>query len=110
MKQIKALVLTIVRCSNGSYTSTNNDPPILNLMESFHCYAQWQCVYKDSVMLNNILMNPLHYVSPAFLFDGNLVMYYAHCNDLNATIQNRTSLEEKLLYEHLYSAIIAGCD
>ena len=104
VKQIKALILTFVRCSDGNYyTRANNDQqPVL---ESFHLYAQWQCIYKDTAMLNIVLMNPLQYVSPAFLFDGNLVMYYAHCDDLDDEIQ-QVSSEEKLLYKHLRSAIL----
>ena len=109
VKQIQALVLTFVRCSDGSYTGTNYVPfrvPIRDWMNSFHCYAQWQCVYKDSVMLNNILMNPLYYASPAFLFDGKMVMYYAHCRGLSAIFQEEIfTPKERLLYRHLYSAI-----
>ena len=109
MKQIQALVLTFVRCSEGSYTGTNYVPlrvPIRKWMESFHCYAQWQCVYKDSVTLNNVLMNPLQYVSPAFLFDGKMVMYYANCRDLNSIFREEVfTSNETLLYRDLYSAI-----
>ena len=102
IEQIKALILTFVRCSNGNYRRRANNNRLV--LESFHLYAQWQCVYKDSAMLNNILRNPLQYVTPAFLFDGNLVMYYAHCDDLDDEIQKLSS-EEKWLYKHLYSAM-----
>jgi len=34
--------------------------------------------------LNNLLLNPLVFVSPALLFDGQLIMYYVHKKDIDS--------------------------
>ena len=61
-KQIKCLVLTFLKCSAGQSTPANTwrheEPKSPLWMKSFHCYAQWQCVYWDTIKLNNLLMNP----------------------------------------------------
>ena len=108
--QIKALVFTFLCCSESNGIYSGEIPPLKlpvpqNWMESFHCYAQWQCVYKDSMMLNNILMNPLgQNVSPAFLFNGKLVMYMCHSNQKVDTIEPR----KQMLYDRLVSIITSA--
>ena len=64
-----------------------------------------ESVYKDSMMLNNILMNPLgQNVSPAFLFNGKLVMYMCHSNQKVDTIEPR----KQMLYDRLVSIITSA--
>ena len=49
--------------------------PAFNIA-TLHLYTQWQCVYHDAVLLNQVLAFPLPYLSPDVLFDGKRVMYY----------------------------------
>ena len=44
-------------------------------LELVHYLAQWQCVYFDVVALNQLLMEPFEYVSPAKLFDDDVVAH-----------------------------------
>ena len=110
IRQIQALVLNFVKCSAENYSpcplgySQTKQNLSAEWMESFHCYAQWQCVYKDSMRLNSILMRPLDNVSPAFLFDGQLVMRYAMLqrNIKKEVVEPR----DKKLYECLLSILL----
>jgi len=44
-------------------------------MNTLHLFAQWLSCYGDASKLNQLLVLPLEPVSPAFLFDGKLLMY-----------------------------------
>ena len=80
ISNIKALVLCFIRCSSWfnnaecPHVPLYRDDPWLRLL---HIFAQWKCVYYDASRLNNILMNPLEFMSPALLFNGKLVMHFA---------------------------------
>ena len=39
--------------------------------------AELQCIYKTSIQFNGLLPLPLTVLSPASLYDGKLVMYFA---------------------------------
>ena len=109
---IKALVLNFVKCFHGQYSPPSSfrheENPTAKWMESFHCFAQWQCVYLDAMKLNNALLNPLLNVSPAFLFDGEMVMHYALCSDLDRIVLKELDApRQKGLYDILLSAISA---
>ena len=112
LRQIQALVLNFVKCCATNYTpwrlscpdDRHNPSADHKWMESFHCYAQWQCVYKDSMRLNSVLMRPLNNVSPAFLFDGMMVMHYAM---LQTDIEKEVVERDKKLYKCLLSVISA---
>ena len=47
-------------------------------MPTLHVYAQWQSVYGDAISLNQLLMLPVMVLSPAQLYDGRLVMFFAY--------------------------------
>ena len=67
-----------------------------------HKCAQWQCICLDAMKLNNLLMNPLLFLSPADLFDGNFIVCYAKRKDID-------SIASKVLGRRnaLYSALLA---
>ena len=113
LSQIKALVLNFVKCFHGQYSppsSFRHNRPSSEWLESFHCFAQWQCVYFDAMKLNNALLNPLLSISPAFLFDGEKVMHYALSSNLDRIVQRELSApRQKGLYDNLLSAISADC-
>ena len=48
---------------------------------SLHAFAQWQCVYFDATALDWIAREPFPVTSPASLYSGEAVMYYAMMND-----------------------------
>ena len=112
LSQIKALVLNFVKCFHGQYSPPSSfqhkDSPSSKWLEFFHCFAQWQCVYLDAMKLNNALLNPLLSLSPAFLFDGEMVMHYVLRSDLDRIVQRELSApRQKGLYDSLLSAISA---
>ena len=110
MKQIKCLVLTFLKCSAGQSTPANTwqheEPKSPLWMKSFHCYAQWQCVYWDTIKLNNLLMKPFFCQSPALLFDGEMVMNYVFRNVEKVVSELHVSQRE--LYDDLMEDISAG--
>ena len=106
MKQIKCLILTFLKCSAGQSTPPNTcrheEPKSPRWMKSFHCYTQWQCVYLDTMKLNNLLMSPFFCKSPALLFDGEMV-------SIDHIVEKVVSeLRQRKLYDHLMATISAG--
>ena len=114
---IKALILCFIdsyfnnaECSDLEYTSYERDDMWLQLL---HIFAQWQCVYYDAFRLNNVLMNPLEFMSPALLFNGKLVMHYACSQDYYACTRFDQlkgevfdSAETRQLFKLLYSVCV----
>uniref|UniRef100_A0A1X7TI50 Asteroid domain-containing protein n=1 Tax=Amphimedon queenslandica TaxID=400682 RepID=A0A1X7TI50_AMPQE len=96
---LKALVLSFAKCFHKSAATFT---PAFSL-EALHLYAQWQCVYYDAILLNQVLALPLPYLSPADLFDGKLVTYYSQMShDKFRIILDNTSRE----ILHLYTKIL----
>ena len=96
---LKALVLSFAKCFHKSAAEYT---PAFSL-DALHLYAQWQCVYHDAILLNQVLALPLPYLSPADLFDGKLVTYYSQRSDDEfRTILDNTSGE----IVHLYTKIL----
>ena len=84
--QIKALILNFV-----VYATCSEEVPKMHeqfeipfrfihsprWLPLLHIFSQWQSIYGDVVSLNQLLMLPLEPVSPAQLYDGKLVMFFA---------------------------------
>ena len=109
IRLIKSLVLCFVVCSSDKdpslLISTDCDKQPHN-NDTLHVFSMWQCVYFDAMKLNNLLMNPLLFTSPALLFDGRLTMYYASLTltDLDNMIRSvLTSLQSLALFQSLVS-------
>lgn len=65
-----------------------------------HVFSQWQSVYGDAISLNQLLMLPFEPVSPARLYDGRLVMFFAYP-------ENEDFLAGRLPIDHkLYSELV----
>ena len=92
---VKALISCIVLC----YTCTDKLPGLRSgaiittafmkdpkRMAALHSFAQWQCVYFDAITLNQLLMEPLRVVSPAFLYDGKIAMHLASVQNIDQTV------------------------
>ena len=112
LRQIKCLILTFLTCSAGQSTPPNTrrheEPKSPQWMKSFHCYAQWQCVYWDTIKLNNLLMSPFFCQSPALLFDGEMVMDYVFRSIDHIVKKVVSELRQQKLYDHLLETISAG--
>ncbi|XP_011409177.1 PREDICTED: protein asteroid homolog 1-like [Amphimedon queenslandica] len=99
---LSAIVLSFAECF---YKSAAPCTPAFSL-EALHLYAQWQCVYHDAILLNQVLALPLPYLSPADLFDGKLVTYYSQkSNDEFDMILANTSREILQLYTKILKAV-----
>ena len=107
---IKSLVLCFVVCSS------NKDPSLLISTEqphnndTLHVFSMWQCVYFDAMKLNNLLMNPLLFTSPALLFDGRLAMHYASLTltDLDNTARRVLAASRQSLA--LFQSLVSICN
>ena len=58
----------------------------LKWMAALHIFAQWQCVYLDAMTLNQLLMKPLKFLSPAFLYDGKIAMHFTCMTNIDEKI------------------------
>lgn len=107
-KVLKALVFCFVMCKLSQEEVQQMDLPEQELTTSWrerlHTYACWQCCYKDAMLLNNLLNNPLPHQSPALLFDGRLVMYYSKHKKLDSIIDHQLKQSEK--HKKLYRKLI----
>ena len=99
---LSALVLSFAECFHKSAATYT---PAFSL-EALHLYSQWQCVYHDAILLNQVLALPLPYLSPADLFDGKLVTYYSQMSDDKfGKILANTSREISDLYDKILKTV-----
>ena len=97
---IKALILCLIE--SRTYPPRGKRHRVDSDLTTLHQYSKWQCVYLDAMKLNNLLLNPVRFVSPAYLFDGNLVMFYAQTEP-----QDMWFLVRKVPDPRLYSQLEA---
>ena len=100
--KIKSLLLCFAECYNKDEAKF---APVYSV-DILHSFTQWQCVYHDAVLLNQILALPLPYLSPAFLFDGKRVTWYCQSTErsFDAHVAG-VSREIRSLYEILLRAV-----
>ena len=100
--KIKALLLCFAECYNKDEAKF---APVYSV-DILHSFTQWQCVYHDAILLNQVLALPLPYLSPAFLFDGKRVTWY--CQNMERSFDALVagvSREIRSLYESLLQAV-----
>ena len=113
IRLIKSLVLCFVVCSSDKdpslLISTDCDKQPHN-NDTLHVFSMWQCVYFDAMRLNNLLMNPLLFTSPALLFDGRLAMHYASLTltDLDNTARRVLAASRQSLA--LFQSLVSVCN
>lgn len=110
---VKALIMCLVFCS--TYTA---ELPRLRKeavipsefrrsskwMVALHSFAQWQCVYFDSVSLCQLLMKPLDVISPALLYDGKIAFHLASAQNVDQ--KACTASIDHTLYERLLGVVL----
>ena len=103
--RLKALILCFIKCSHKSLPAAQYTPAF-NL-RTLHLYAQWQCVYHDAILLNQVLALPLPYLSPADLFDGKLVTYYSQKNarEFDVLIAELDDENHRHLYKKIFEIV-----
>lgn len=100
--RLKALLLCFAECFNREPTTFD---PVFTI-ENLHTLIQWQCVYYDAIMLDQVLALPLPYLSPALLFDGKRVCCYFQLGDWIIDFRlARVPESIRRLYEALYNAV-----
>ena len=52
-------------------------------LDVVHSFAEWQAIYIAAASVNEVLMEPLFVISPAFLYDGQIAVYLASQCDIN---------------------------
>uniref|UniRef100_A0A1X7UUV5 Uncharacterized protein n=1 Tax=Amphimedon queenslandica TaxID=400682 RepID=A0A1X7UUV5_AMPQE len=108
---IKSLILCFIVCSldrdPSSHMPHSTDADSSQNNDTLHVFSMWQCVYHDTMKLNNVLMNPLSFTTPALLFDGRLAMYYASLADINNIV--RSELVSSLQLLALFKSLMFVC-
>ena len=107
---VKALLLSFLTCSEKI---TNKPKPTSRSVQYqvIHAFAQWQCVYYDTVSLNSLAGKPFEITSPAFLFSGEVATHFVSIALKDPSLKSvlrRDSDERKLFNTLLYLA--TGCD
>ena len=98
--KLKSLVLCFTQCYTQDVCRSEFDPEFN--IKTLHLYTQWQCVYHDAVLLNQVLALPLPNLSPALLFDGKRVTYYSQLKEREfELLLKRASPESKDLYKKI---------
>ncbi|XP_011404573.1 PREDICTED: protein asteroid homolog 1-like [Amphimedon queenslandica] len=109
---IEALVLCFIHCSFNETVCPSNKVPDHRRdekwLKALHTFAQWSCTYYDALRLNNVLMNPLPFMSPARLFNGKLVMHYAYCSTKEFNEDKRKVLDSSNA-EHFFDKLVSVC-
>ncbi len=72
-------------------------------LEVVHYLTQWQCAYFDIVALNQLLLMPFQYTSPAKLFDALVAVKYATDYGIETILKSQGHNVE--LYRQLLDAI-----
>ena len=110
---VKALILCILFCSTctAELSSLRKESVIPSefrrspkWMRVLHSFAQWQCVYFESVSLCQLLMEPLKIVSPAFLYDGKIAFHLASAQNIDQKAS--TAPIDHALYETLLGVVL----
>ena len=112
---VMCLLISFLTCSDDIRRQearlekiTRDDKSLMPL----HFYAQWQCVYYDTMCLNSLAREPFVATSPARLYSGEVAMYYAITSAQNErwldNIISRDSNEWVLLNQLLY--LVTGCN
>ena len=79
---VKSLLLIFLRrFPEKRYSLLGQPDTTEEYWTALHAFAQWQCVYYDATALDCIAREPFPVTSPAFLYSGEAVMYYATMND-----------------------------
>ena len=108
---VKSLVLCFLFCSQDRDPGSLLPHEIIHeernskWMNALHQFSCFQCIYLDMMKLNNILLNPLLFVSPAYLFDGRLAQFYACKKDINGIVDK--NFKGSLLYKNLFETLIS---
>ena len=103
--RLKSLVLCFSQCYTQDMATLN---PAFNIT-TLHLYTQWQCVYHDAILLNQVLALPLPYLSPAVLFDGKRVTSYSQLKEREFDLLfTRCTRESQELYKKIISIVNAN--
>lgn len=108
---VKSLLLCFVMCFRHSkvlkkhFKNSEKFRLSPEWTNNLHYFAQWQSCYKDCISLNQLLKLPLYISSPAFLYDGKLVMHLAEPPNLDL---GSLVADDVQLYHRLLSVVLPG--
>ena len=118
---VKALAATFVQCSiiQPSAESPENSKRVLeNLpqhishtnswLDALHSFACFQCIYIDTVTLNDLLQGCLDdTLSPAFFFDGKVALTYVCTDTLQSIFDEKIIPKLNPLYRKIFETLMA---
>ena len=89
---VKALLLCLLLCSSKSCDLSEirrsfRIPHVFRhspkWIGTVYAFSQWQCCFHASCSLSEVLMEPLRCISPAFLYDGRIAVYFSIYEHMN---------------------------
>ena len=115
-KLVKALLLCFTLCSGLNDVRLNSlrhkyRMPITfrksqRWLDALHSFMQWQVIYHTSWTLNALLKEPMGVFSPAYLYDGEIIMYLASAENIDQLIFSFVSYQDRTLHRYLEKSVL----
>ena len=67
-------------------------------LDALHSFMQWQVIYHTAWTLNALLKEPMGVFSPAYLYDGEMIMYLASAENIDQLISSFVSYKDRTLH------------
>ena len=110
-KLVKALLLCFTLCSglnDGRLDSLRrrDHMPVTfrksqRWLDALHSFMQWQVIYHTAWTLNALLNEPMTVFSPAYLYDGEIIMYLASAENIDHLIACLVPYQDRTLHRYL---------
>jgi len=94
---LSSLLLCFLHCSGVLVCSEVAETGQRDML-ALHVFAQWQCVYYDALVLNNVAKTPFISTSPSEIYSGRVAMFFAS-KTIKAKNSVLTSLMDFVCYD-----------
>ena len=115
-KLVKALLLCFTLCSGLNDVRLNSlrhkyRMPITfrksqRWLDALHSFMQWQVIYHTAWTLNALLKEPMIVFSPAYLYDGEIIMYLASAENIDQLIFSFVPYQDRILHRYLEKSVL----
>ena len=115
-KLVKALLLCFTLCSGMNEGRVNalhyyDHMPVRfrksqKWLDALHSFMQWQVIYHTAWTLNAFLKEPMTVFSPAYLYDGEIIMYLASAENIDHLIACLVPCQDRTLHRYLEKSVL----
>ena len=117
---VRALLLCFVLCSGSSDAELDSLRRTCRMpvafrksqrwLDAMHSFMQWQVIHLTTWALNELLMEPMLMFSPAYLYDGQVAMYFASADNIRHLVSSFSSYRtfDRTLHKCLEESVLAA--